>query len=85
MPSISMFYGIVIYMYPDDHNPPHFHARYQGYDAAFDLDGEMIEGTMPRNQRKLIAAWTVVHRDELEANWSLAQDNQGLYKIPPLR
>ena len=85
MPSISMFYGIIIYMYPDDHNPPHFHARYQNYEASFDLDGELMEGAMPRNQHKLISAWAVVHRDELAANWNLAQDKQPLYKINPLR
>lgn len=85
MPSISMFYGIIIYMYVDDHNPPHFHARYQDYEASFDLDGELMEGSMPRNQQKLISAWTFVHKDELAANWRLAQDKQPLYKIKPLQ
>jgi hypothetical protein len=35
MPTISMFYGIVIRMYCDrsEHNPPHFHAYYQDYTA----------------------------------------------------
>lgn len=39
MPVLSMFYGIIIRMYFDDHNPPHFHAEYQGYKAQFDMDG----------------------------------------------
>ena len=30
MPEISRFYGIIIAMFFDDHNPPHFHARYAG-------------------------------------------------------
>lgn len=85
MPAISMFYGIIIYMYVDDHNPPHFHARYQDYEALFDLEGELLEGSMPRNQQKLISAWAVVHKDELEANWRLAKDKQPLYKINPLQ
>ncbi len=57
MPTISMFYGIVIRMYNNgEHNPPHFHAYYQGRNAVFDMDGNMLEGEMPRAQTKLIAA-----------------------------
>lgn len=85
MPSISMFFGIIIYMYTDEHNPPHFHAKYQDFNAVFDLNGELIEGKMPRNQLKLISAWAYMHKDELEANWTLAQNRQPLYKIDPLR
>ena len=49
MPAISMFYGIIIKMYNNgEHNPPHFHASYQGYYATFNLDGELIEGDMPK-------------------------------------
>ena len=59
MPSISMFFGIIIYMYYDDHNPPHFHARYQRYKAAFDFEGDMIAGELPLKQRKLVTAWAV--------------------------
>ena len=85
MPAISMFYGIIIYMYMRDHLPPHFHARYQGFEAIFDFEGEMLEGEMPRNQAKLISAWATVHRDELEANWILAKEKQPLFKINPLQ
>lgn len=86
MPAISMFYGIIIQMYRgNEHNPPHFHAKYQGYKAAFDFDGNIIEGEMPKKQTKLIAAWTELHKDELIANWELAASMQPLYKIEPLR
>ena len=51
MPTISMFYGIIIRMYNNgEHNPPHFHATYRGQNAVFDLDGELIEGNMPTKQ-----------------------------------
>ncbi|WP_295999709.1 DUF4160 domain-containing protein [uncultured Adlercreutzia sp.] len=80
-----MFFGIIIYMYADDHNPPHFHAIYQGYEAQFSLDGELLVGEMPRKQMRLIAAWVELHRDELLANWDLANSGQPLYKIEPLR
>lgn len=57
MPSISMFYGIVIRMYNNgEHNPPHFHAFYQGYKAIFNMDGDMTKGEMPQKQIRLITA-----------------------------
>lgn len=86
MPTISMFYGIVIRMYNNnEHNPPHFHAFYQGKNAVFDMDGNLLEGEMPRAQTKLIAAWAVIHKSELLANWDLAMNEEPLYKIEPLR
>ncbi len=85
MPTLSMFYGIIISMYFDDHNPPHFHAAYQGDEATFDLRGELLEGDMPAKQRKLIGAWAEIHHDELVGNWELASRNESVYKIEPLR
>lgn len=85
MPNISMFFGIIIRMYNNgEHNPPHFHASYQGYNAVFNMDGNLINGNMPNKQIKLIAAWTEIHKDELLANWELAITEQPLYKIEPL-
>lgn len=81
-----MFFGIIIRMYnTNEHNPPHFHAYYQGHKAVFNMEGEIIEGSMPRRQTKFIAAWAEIHKDELLANWELAMDEQPLYKIEPLR
>ena len=87
MPSISEFYGLSIYMYNNgrEHNPPHFHALYQGHEGVFNLEGELMEGEMPTRQRKFIAAWAELHKDELLANWELAEKKQSLYKIEPLR
>lgn len=68
-----------------NNNPPHFNASYQGYYATFNLDGELIEGYMPKRQIKFIAAWTEIHKDELIANWELAINEEPLYKIEPLR
>ena len=86
MPTISMFYGIMIRMYNNnEHNPPHFHAQYQGHKAVFDMDGNLTEGEMPKAQVKLIAAWAEIHREELLANWELAINEEPLYKIEPLK
>lgn len=84
MPAISMFYGIVIYMYYRDHMPPHFHARYQGQEAVFSFEGDLMEGELPARQKKLIAAWAVLNSEDLEANWELARNKQELFKIRPL-
>ena len=85
MPTISMFFGILIRMYVDDHNPPHFHALYQGFSGIFDFDGNQIEGNIPSKQRHLIKAWALIHREDLEANWLLATNNETLFKINPLQ
>lgn len=80
-----MFLGIIIKMYNSgEHNPPHFHASYQGYNAVFNMEGELTDGDMPKPQRKYIAAWAELHKDELLANWELAVNEQPLYKIAPL-
>jgi hypothetical protein len=89
MPSISMFYGIIIYMYFMDnkqHQMPHIHAKYQDYEIVLSIpDGEILEGEMPKSKMKLLSAWIELHQDELMANWQLAISGQQLYKIEPLR
>ena len=85
MPTISMFYGILIRMYYDDHNPPHIHAVYNNGTACFTLDGELLDGSIPKKQRKLVEAWIEIHRDELDANWKLAQEGEPFFKIEPLK
>ena len=85
MPVLSMFYGVIISMFYKDHNPPHIHIQYAEYTAIVDFNGNILEGELPVKQRKLIEAWIVLHQDELYANWQLAKDKQGLFKIDPLK
>ena len=85
MPILSMFYGVIISMFYKDHNPPHIHIQYAEYKAIVDFNGDIVEGELPVKQRKLIEAWIVLHQDELYANWQLAKDKQGLFKIDPLK
>lgn len=85
MPTISMFYGIIIRMYANDHEPKHFHALYQGNEATFDFNGDIRQGVMPNKQRKIISAWAQIHTDELEANWVLSQNKEELFRIDSLR
>jgi len=87
MPTISMFYGIIIRMYfaPSEHNPPHFHAYYNEYKASFCLDTfEVTDGKLPRKQIRLVQAWAELHVDELNANWKLVMSGESVYKIEPL-
>ncbi|MCL2637156.1 MAG: DUF4160 domain-containing protein [Oscillospiraceae bacterium] len=85
MPELSRFYGIVITMYPDDHNPPHFHAEYSGKKAIFNInDGEFIKGNLPRKEGRLILAWYEIYKDELLKNWNQLSSGQEHFKINPL-
>ncbi len=85
MPYVSMFFGIIIRMFQNDHNPPHFHAVYQGQKAAFDFDGNMLRGTIKsRTAKSLIKKWARLHKAELEENWKSAQKLRSIEKIAPL-
>ena len=85
MPRISAFYGIVIYMYRDDHPRPHFHAWYSGAKAKIDArTGEVFEGDIPPRVRRLVRRWTKLHGAELLRNWELAEKGQTLIPIDPL-
>jgi hypothetical protein len=87
MPTISIFYGIIIRMYfaPEEHNPPHFHAYYQGKKAIVGInDCEVIKSNFPKKQNKMITAWAEMHQDELSANWEICQNGGNPYQIQPL-
>ena len=85
MPVISMFYGIIIRLYLLDNKLPHIHARYAEFEASINIeDGEILSGTLPRKQLRLVQAWIELHRDELMADWELALNGESPYKIAPL-
>ena len=85
MPEISLFYGIRVTMYYDDHNPPHFHLEYAGNKAIIDiLNASVMRGALPNKQLKLVLAWCVLHQDELMQNWELSKQSLPLNRINPL-
>lgn len=87
MPTISMFYGIVVRMYcgKSEHNPPHIHIYYQNSKAVVDIvSGDSIEGNLPIRQMRLVMAWVELHREELIADWELASQGELPFKIEPL-
>ena len=82
MPTISFFYGIAIQMFFDDHNPPHFHARYGSDRAVVRIsDGQILAGDLPPTAVKLVKEWALLRRAELEHNWLRAVSLQELEKI----
>ena len=85
MPSISKFYGITIYMYKKDHNPPHFHALFNEYDCAVDISSAKVHGKFPKDKKKIVEAWATIHRQELLDNWDLLCKENRVIDIEPLR
>ena len=85
MPEISRFFGIIIRMFFDEHNPPHVHAEYQEQKAVFDLNGNVTRGELSsRTAKRLVREWIDLHVDELRADWELAQAGRDVQKIAPL-
>jgi hypothetical protein len=85
MPEISRFYGIIIRMFYNDHNPPHFHAIYQEDEALFDIKTlDIMEGSLPKRARSLAIEWAIEHREELLNNWQKAKSHETLDRIEPL-
>ena len=85
MPVISRFLGIVIMMYYADHNPPHFHVKYNEHRAKFSIDDlRLMEGKLPPKVVSLVLEWAFQHRMELLNNWKLAIARKRLREIDPL-
>jgi hypothetical protein len=84
MPEISRFFGIIITMYWNDHNPPHFHAQYGEYEALINLNGVVMDGKVPSRVLSLVLEWLALHREELLENWMRCKERKPLLKIEPL-
>lgn len=85
MPEISRFFGIVIAMFYDDHNPPHFHARYGEHKASVGIEGiAVLEGSLPPRVLGLVMEWTSLRREELMRDWERARRMEPLLPIKPL-
>ena len=72
MPQISSFFGILIYMYYNDHNPPHFHAKYGDFNAVISIENfGILEGNLPPKSLGMVVEWASLHKKELLKNWEL--------------
>jgi hypothetical protein len=85
MPTICVFFGIVVRMYYDEHIPPHFHAYYGKSAAVIEIETlRLRDGSLPKRAMALVLEWAQEHRSELMKNWQLGKDHQPLEKIAPL-
>jgi hypothetical protein len=81
-----MFRGIKIYINWREHQPPHFHAKYGSDEVAVSInDIEVLDGSLPNKQLKMLLGWTALHQEELLENWQLAEQKQDLFPIEPLK
>ena len=81
MPEISRFLGIIISMYFDEHNPPHFHVQYNEFRASMAIaDLNIIAGSLPAKVRGLVEEWAELHQEELRKMW----ETQEFHKVKPL-
>lgn len=86
MPEISRFFGIVIKMFFDDHNPPHFHASYGDEEALIEIQTlAVFAGHLPPRVLGLVIEWATLHQQELMDDWQRGQNKQSLVKIAPLQ
>ena len=88
MPIVLQFYGIIISMYfndTDKHHLPHIHVQYAEYRCSIDLDGNILSGTIPNKQKKLVFAWIELRKEELITLWNMLQSGNGAFTIEPLK
>ena len=86
MPEICRFYGIIVALFYDEHNPPHFHARYGEYKVAVDIRSLVVlEGEFPPRALGMLIEWASQHQAELLKDWELAREGKPPQKIEPLK
>ena len=85
MPEISRFLGIIIRMFYNEHNPPHFHAYYNEYHAEISIATlEILAGSLPKRVQNLVVEWAIEHRQELIVDWELMRKDIMPNPIDPL-
>ena len=87
VPELSRFFNIVIRMlYADNrqHNKPHVHVFFAEHEASVGIDGELLAGSLPVKQMRILSAWLAIHEEELYAAWNKAVRNEPPGKIDPL-
>ncbi|MBN1266345.1 MAG: DUF4160 domain-containing protein [Anaerolineales bacterium] len=85
MPEVSRFFGIIIALFYNDHQPPHFHVRYGEQKAIVTIDSLMLlRGKLSPRVLGLVVEWASLHQEELRENWNLAREQKPLKKIDPL-
>ena len=85
MRRISIFYGILIKMFFDDHAPPHFHAEYGEYELVITISPiKIIKGDASKRVKSMVLEWTALHQEELLRDWELCKNMLPPFAIEPL-
>ncbi|MEW6351872.1 MAG: DUF4160 domain-containing protein [Thermodesulfobacteriota bacterium] len=84
MPEISRFYGVVVFMNYGDHDPPHFHARYEDQQVLIEIETGTVKGHMSKRALRMLFEWSERYREMLTEAWQRAQAREPLHRIPPL-
>jgi hypothetical protein len=84
MPEISRFLGIVIFMNFNEHNPPHFQAKYGDFEITIEISTGIVNGKFPKRALNLVIEWYEMHKDELLENWNSLISTGEFKKINPL-
>jgi len=84
MPELSRFLGIIIFMNFNEHNPPHFHAKYGDYEIVVELNSGVVEGKFPKRALALVMEWYELHKNELMVDWEMIKTSGEFKKIKPL-
>jgi len=83
MGELARFYGMVIWMYSGDHDPPHLHILHSGKVSRISLEGEIIENYLPARKLKILKKWMEQHKEELDSNWERRKSGRKIIKIKP--
>jgi len=83
MGELTRFYGMIVWMYSDDHDPPHIHIIYSGKVSRISLEGEIIESYLPPGKLKILRKWMERHKEELNLNWERRKSGKKIIKIKP--
>ena len=89
MPVISLFQGLIVYMFYIDnkqHKLPHIHVKYNEYNAVYSIpEGNLLEGSLPTGKERLLLAWIELRKEDLLSDWQLAVSGQKVFSIEPLK
>lgn len=84
MPEICCFYGIIIFMNYNEHDPPHFHARYEEQEVTIEIKSGIVKGQMSKRGLRMLFEWSEIYHEELMENWRFARERKPIEKILPL-
>ena len=84
MPIISRFFGIIVFMFWREHQPPHFHAKYGDDEVIVEIQTGKVTGNISPRVLNMVQEWRELHKDELKADWKLAEEDKPLKRIKPL-